>query len=76
MLYIAENGKWIFFHEIGHAVDVVSSDLSNTEQFKNIKNTESSVFCETYHYKGAYYTAVNKEFFAELFSQYIIGGKF
>ena len=64
-----------FFHEIGHALDTVSSDLSNTEEFKDIKDEESSVFRETYHYKGAYYTAVNKEFFAELFSQYIISGE-
>ena len=51
-------------HEIGHSVDYLLGEVSETEEFKNIYYDELKVMA------SAYYRGSEKEYFAEAFSYY------
>ena len=55
---------YVIAHEVGHAIDDDLGDLSSTEGFKTVYQTYGGLF-------GSYAATSQKEFFAELYLQYL-----
>ena len=63
-IYVLDDAWTAIAHEVGHAIDDDLGDLSSTEGFKTVYQTYGGLF-------GSYAATSQKEFFAELYLQYL-----
>ena len=66
-IYVLDNAWTAIAHEVGHAIDDDLGNLSSTDGFKAIYQAYGDKF-------GSYAASSSKEFFAELYLQYLCNG--